>query len=149
MITLPPEYWAKVDKTETCWLWTGAKNQYGYGVFRLNRRAVSAHRVIVGALKGQYVDHMCYVHNCVNPAHLQIVTNRQNVENRSGPNANSKTGVRSVSWDASRGQYRVEVKANYKTHFGGRYDSLAEAEAAAIQLRNRLMTNNLGDRLSA
>lgn len=147
--TLPPEFWSKVERTDTCWLWTGAKNQFGYGIFRLNRVARSAHRIVIDAPKGQYVDHMCHVTNCVNPDHLQVVTNRQNVENRGGLNANNTSGVRGVSWSEDRQRWVVNVRSNYRTRFGGRYASLAEAEAAAVALRNELMTNNLGDRREA
>lgn len=37
-------YWQKVDKTETCWLWTGAKSSTGYGHIQVDGKTVLAHR---------------------------------------------------------------------------------------------------------
>lgn len=42
--TLAERFWAKVDKTSNCWLWTGSLNQ-GYGQILLEGRLVKAHRV--------------------------------------------------------------------------------------------------------
>ena len=45
-------FWAKVEKTETCWLWTGAGTGPGrdYGHFRVGR---ACHRIAVAAAKQQ------------------------------------------------------------------------------------------------
>lgn len=76
-------FWAKVDKTESCWVWTACRNRDGYGRFHLAGRNVRAHRVAYELLKGPIpagltIDHLCRVHDCVNPAHLEPVTNREN-----------------------------------------------------------------------
>ncbi len=75
-------FWAKVQKTDTCWLWT-AGLAHGYGSFRLIDRAVYAHRMayelMVGPIpEGLHLDHLCRVTNCVNPEHLEPVTCREN-----------------------------------------------------------------------
>lgn len=79
----------KVHKTETCWLWTGAKNSLGYGSFFIRpargvERNVSAHRygyrLWIGPIPvGLTLDHLCRVKHCVNPAHLEPVTMRVNI----------------------------------------------------------------------
>jgi len=84
---LPPEerFWAKVDKTETCWLWMGGRNN-GYGYFRLGGTGgprAYAHRFayeqLIGPVPdGLQLDHLCRVRHCVNPAHLEPVTSREN-----------------------------------------------------------------------
>lgn len=66
---------AKVNVTETCWLWTGATNNWGYGSFWNGSRNVAAHRwsyeKFVGPIPdGSFVLHSCDVPNCVNPMHL-------------------------------------------------------------------------------
>jgi len=153
-VSTPPlteRFWAKVNKTEDgCWMWTGAANQFGYGICTIARRQYVVHRIAYATLveplrDGGYIDHMCHNRRCVNPAHLQQVTNQQNVENRAGANANSTSGVRGVSWDKARQSWSVNVKTRYVKRFGGRFHTLAEAEAAAIALRNQLMTNNRSD----
>ena len=77
-------FFAKVDKTETCWLWAGGRNQYDYGHFWLNGKTVRAHRWayehFTGPIpEGMCLDHLCRVHSCVNPSHLEAVTPRENV----------------------------------------------------------------------
>jgi len=78
------KFWAKVNKTETCWLWTGA-TRMGYGRLRIGRHIVQAHRyayeLLVGPIpEGLTLDHLCRVRSCVNaPGHLEPVTLRTNV----------------------------------------------------------------------
>lgn len=38
-------FWNKINKTDTCWLWVGFVHHTGYGVFHLNRKHVSVHRL--------------------------------------------------------------------------------------------------------
>lgn len=80
---------AKVDKSGDCWLWTAKCNNRGYGMFGLNGRMVTAHRVAhelwVGPIpEGLEIDHLCAVRSCVNPAHLEAVTHRENLLRGSG-----------------------------------------------------------------
>lgn len=78
-----PRFWERVEKTETCWLWTGATNG-GYGQLKVNRTIALAHRISyelhVGPIPaGLVIDHLCRVTSCVNPAHLEPVPQRINV----------------------------------------------------------------------
>ena len=81
-------FWQRVVKrgSDECWLWTGAKTMDGYGQF--NRRSY-AHRVSYEMHKGPIpeglvIDHLCRNKKCVNPAHLEAVTNTVNLQ-RSAP----------------------------------------------------------------
>ncbi len=89
MIAKPPEqrFWPKVMKTDTCWLWTGAKTSAGYGNFLVSKalhKFMGAHRFSF-ELTGQVIppklilDHLCHNRACVNPAHLEVVTHRINI----------------------------------------------------------------------
>lgn len=83
-IELGARFWTKVDKTGDCWLWTGALSKDGYGQYRVKGRTRSAHtlayRATVGPVPdGLMLDHLCRVPRCVNPVHLEPVTNRINV----------------------------------------------------------------------
>lgn len=82
-----------------CWLWHGGKRNGGYGVMRVPNepggpvrvkgkltpaRQISAHILMYEHVKGPVpegleLDHLCRVHNCVNPAHLEAVTHSENV----------------------------------------------------------------------
>jgi hypothetical protein len=82
-------FWARVDKSgpNGCWLWLGNTDTPGYG--RCNylhdgKRVRLAHRLAylltVGPIPdGLELDHLCRVHGCVNPAHLEPVTHAENV----------------------------------------------------------------------
>ena len=87
-------FWPKVNKNGPvsdfrpdlgqCWLWTASKDGRGYGRFRFGGRTQYAHRIayewLVGPIPGGLgIDHLCRVHNCVNPAHLEPVTQRENI----------------------------------------------------------------------
>jgi len=137
-----------------CLIWTGYKSPDGYGRFRATRNGKStaqmAHRIAFEHAFGEIppglqVDHTCLNRACVNPDHFRLVTNKQNCEHR-GPRRGSKSGVRGVSW--SGGKWHVVVTHYGKFHSGGKFDDLAEAEQAAIELRKSLFTHNLSDRQS-
>jgi hypothetical protein len=83
---LPERFWAKVEPEPNtgCWLWAGSWYAGGYGDFKVEGKMRHAHRVAYGALVGPIgnglsIDHKCRVHCCVNPAHLEPVTHRENV----------------------------------------------------------------------
>jgi hypothetical protein len=74
---------ARVEKTETCWLWRGAKSGHGYGVIGYRGRQRPAHRVLYELTRAPVpksldIDHLCRVRNCVNPDHLEPVTHQEN-----------------------------------------------------------------------
>ena len=90
--TVTERFWAKVNKTDTCWLWTAGTSVEGYGRFRLNDRSRKAHQVSyemhVGPIpEGKVLDHLCRVPGCVNPAHLEPVTDRENILRGTAPAA--------------------------------------------------------------
>lgn len=76
-------FWEKVNKTENCWLWAGSTS-VGYGRFYVDGHTVGAHRwayeSLVGPIPdGLVLDHLCRTPACVNPAHLEPVTQRENL----------------------------------------------------------------------
>lgn len=142
--------WSQVDRTDDCWSWTGCTDGRGYGVIRRNGRQERVHRavlVLAGTAipEGMAVDHKCHNTLCVRPDHLQVVTPRQNSENRRGAQRRSATGVRGVAWRADMSKYEVRVYSQGKSHRRF-FANLADAERGAIELRNELMQNNLRDR---
>ncbi|HET98764.1 hypothetical protein LCGC14_2132030 [marine sediment metagenome] len=75
-----------VDPVSGCWVWNGAKcGRKGYGSVSINGHTRRAHRVVYEINKGTIpnglqLDHSCRNTSCVNPDHLEPVTNRENIE---------------------------------------------------------------------
>lgn len=86
-MSLYDRWLAKVEKTETCWLWRGAIKNGGYGVVNRGRRGegvIRAHVFAYAHYKGDVplgadVRHLCHVPSCVNPDHLALGTRRENM----------------------------------------------------------------------
>jgi hypothetical protein len=81
-----------IDKTPTCWLWTGHINPKGYAYISSGGRSYRAHRLTYEMAKGPIpegleLDHLCRVRHCVNPDHLEAVTARVNQLRGEGPQA--------------------------------------------------------------
>lgn len=88
-------FWDKVEKSDGCWLWTATKTPLGYGHFWHEGRMRGAHRFAyedtVGAIpEGQTIDHVCKNRGCVNPAHMEVVSLRENILRSDNPQARNK-----------------------------------------------------------
>lgn len=146
-VTLEQRFWAKVQKTESCWLWTASANSHGYGHIWVDGQARHAHRVswelTSGPISdGMFLDHRCANKRCVNPAHLRIVTNAQNLQHLIGANKNSTSGIRGVRWDKRRNAWRAQVRLNGRQYHGGYHPTIEAADKAARALRAQLFTHD-------
>lgn len=77
-------FWARVHKGERCWIWTGAKHIRGYGASAVIMGDTRAHRISWLLTRGPIprglgVLHKCDTPLCVNPDHLYLGDQKQNV----------------------------------------------------------------------
>nr|MBA3891683.1 HNH endonuclease [Gemmatimonadaceae bacterium] len=89
MKSIQARFLAKVRMGASCWIWIGAKNPAGYGQLRIKSamggfRISLAHRLsyelYVGPIPtGLVVMHSCDTPSCVNPAHLSVGTQADNL----------------------------------------------------------------------
>ena len=91
MISLRDRLLAKaiINPETGCWEWTANRSQDGYGRIKVSGRKVKAHRVsyelTYGPIpEGLQIDHLCRVRCCINPAHLEAVTSRENMRRGRG-----------------------------------------------------------------
>ncbi len=91
---LSERFWEKVQKTDGCWEWQAAKDGCGYGFIWVRTRMYRAHRISYEMLHGPIpaglqIDHLCCNPGCVNPSHLEVVTQAENMR-------------RGVAWEHQR-----------------------------------------------
>lgn len=86
----PKRFWSYVLKTPGCWVWQGVLDTKGYGQFSINQKIIRAHRYSFSLsggvlVKGLVIDHKCSNTRCVNPNHLEQVTQKENIKRGCSP----------------------------------------------------------------
>ena len=116
-------FWAKVDcsgGSNACWLWTGCKNNAGYGQFHFEGKTVLAHRfakmiagdTIPNDLTG---DHLCRRPACCNPSHIEIVPKRVNTLRGVGATSKNAEKTQCLNGHAYTPANTVEKTTKYGT----------------------------------
>jgi hypothetical protein len=67
-----------------CWIWRGARQKFGYGNVKVNKRFWRVHRFAYEMLRGPIpqglvLHHTCGNKPCCNPDHVVPVTQRENI----------------------------------------------------------------------
>jgi hypothetical protein len=95
-------FWARIVKSDRCWMWTGATDKFGYGQVRIRGTKHYVHRWSYeqrnGAIPaGLVIDHLCRVTSCVRPDHMEVVS----------PSENSRRAVHPLKVHCPRGHEYV------------------------------------------
>ncbi len=101
----------------------------GYLSTRIDGRTAYFHRLVMGAKKGQIVDHKSRDKSDNRRRNLRFVTHQQNILNN---------GAAGAHWDSGRRRWCVYLKKNYRTIFVGRFRTKSEALAARRKASARL-----------
>ena len=91
-------FWAKVEMEPNsgCWIWCGCRTTAGYGHFTNDpahpTQKVYSHRFAYELLRGPIprglqIDHRCRLRACVNPDHMDVVSQRENILRGTSPSA--------------------------------------------------------------
>lgn len=139
----------KVNPQSGCWEWTGAKQWGGYGIIVWEDRSRLAHRIIFqllvsGIPSDLHCDHLCRVRHCVNPAHIEIVTNKVNVlRGKGAPAQNARKTHCSLGHPLSGENLYLDSKGGREcktcrnARCRARYHTLAPDSPAKVRQRER------------
>ena len=92
------DFWRRVEKTPTCWLWTGTKHRQGYGFIYRNDKNRLTHRYAWEMARGEIptgmmVLHKCDVTACVRLSHLFLGTQTDNMRDMVKKGRESRLGA--------------------------------------------------------
>lgn len=121
----------KVKKTDYCWLWTGYLKPNGYGQFR-GSKSMLAHRssyfIFIGDIpENMNVLHMCDNPPCVNPAHLFLGTQKDNMRDMHSKNRNGVTSHHGENHPLSKLTLKIVKRIrDVRKKFGYSYNKIAK-----------------------
>lgn len=135
-------FWSKVDKAGECWLWTGARNDLGYGSFSADGRHTElAHRTAWRLTQGTIPDgilicHRCDNPPCVRPKHLFAGTNTDNVADQMAKGRRHDTRGTKNGRAKLNGDQIAEIRSRYQQPGVRILDLAAEFGVSKSQIWN-------------
>ena len=132
---------ARTRQDGDCLVWTGRRDDAGYGEIRVGGRMAYVHRYAWERANGPipdglYVDHRCWNVACARLDHLRLATGTENAAYLKGAKSNSSTGVRGVY--PNRKGFRGQVRKSGVVYDVGTYSTVEEAARAVERKRAEL-----------
>lgn len=131
---------AHTERRGECLIWTGTKNQKGYGRLKIDSVLYSAHRIVWEMSHGEIpedmqIDHSCWNRDCVNVDHLRLATRSENKRNAQGARIDSELGIRNIRRDANGFMVRVMKDGErFSKYFLDLDEAIAWENAKRIEL---------------
>jgi hypothetical protein len=118
-------FWSFVEKTDSCWLWTGGIDGSGYGRISRNGVRVRAHREAYELVTGKKIGalfacHKCDNKRCVNPAHIFLGTQTDNMQDWTKKGLNKAVENGTLSKKGDEHWKRTPRGKEYNRQFGKR-----------------------------
>lgn len=112
------------------------KDSYGYlthcYVKNNHNNYIRFHRLIMGAKKGEYIDHISTDKRDNRKSNLRFCSHRENDINKKVSSKNT-SGIIGVGWDKSRNKWRASITVNRQSIFLGRFENLNDAIFARLK----------------
>ena len=120
-LTLEDRFFQYVSKKDedSCWEWLGTKNEDGYGAFLYNGKMIGSHRVSWLLFnkeieKDKIVLHTCNNPSCVNPNHLRLGTQKENVQQMFSENRDNHARGENVKVSKLKKNEPDEIRKKYE-----------------------------------
>jgi hypothetical protein len=136
----PKDIWEFIEKTDSCWLWKGGLNYDGYGVYKKNGVTNRAHRYVWELINNQKIGdkiamHICDTPSCVNPSHLVLGTQADNILDKTTKNRQAKgekcpqsvLTTEQIKEIRSKYKYRVYTYLMLAKEYGVHKDTIQKA----------------------
>ncbi len=140
--TTEERFWSRIEKTDSCWLWTGLVNDAGYGMIGVDKKLVRAHRYSYWLHYGEWPlpvgRHTCDNPKCVRPDHIVAGTHQDNMADRCKRKRHA-FGERVGTARLTSEQVR-EIKQLLKS--GARQSDVADAFAISASHVSRINTGS-------
>lgn len=138
--TIEEAFESNITNDGDCIIWTGLKNQSGYGRIKVKGRFESVHRyaweLAHGPIPdGMQIDHKCWNRACVNVDHLRLATHSENKRNAQSARVDSELGIRNIRRDANGYIARVQKdKKRISKYFANLDDAIAWENAKRVEM---------------
>jgi DNA-binding XRE family transcriptional regulator len=154
---LPERFRSKVQVgvESACWNWTGSLSSHGYGMYYASlERRVAAHRFAYETLvepipEGLQIDHLCRNRACVNPAHLEPVTQLENIRRGDRHRFARPDLRRNAMPEFSRELRQRREQAGLSRPALARLTGVSERSIAGYELGERVPTLNVASRFAS